>query len=358
MKSLQIGPEQELLDFLDRWPIDRVKKMTLKQYVGIRDRDTFCQWVENRTPILGSIRGSNSSKFGIYKRGENSKKSKRLHSDEIYSWQKYYGTSRSAAFKEIQKEILTIIQYAKNEDFRKIDNIHLSQFFKWKIAYLYSNDRLIPIFSTRVLVKIARHYGINATEQTPISEIQQLMIDNKPAHLSVYEFKNYLFEKFGSQGAQERNKRKRKRVLFGIKKGVKRKRIEPQLRSGSRSYIAQQTHNKIQNELKSLLEKKYGRNAVMMEENNVDLKVTLPSEIHLFEVKSHSYAGWCLREALGQILVYSYKEDQEKKHKLFVVGDSLPNSDERRLIGYIKAKMRMEIDYMAIDEVKRKLMST
>ena len=56
-----------LCDFLDRWSVDEVKRMTLDQYVSIGDKDTFCQWLETRTRILGSIKGVPSFKFGIYK---------------------------------------------------------------------------------------------------------------------------------------------------------------------------------------------------------------------------------------------------------------------------------------------------
>ena len=58
---------EALLDeFLKRWDYDTVKKLTLADYVGLGNKDTFCQWVETKTKILGSIKGSPSIKFGIY----------------------------------------------------------------------------------------------------------------------------------------------------------------------------------------------------------------------------------------------------------------------------------------------------
>ena len=49
--------KRTLNDFLKQWPLSAVKKMTLKEYVGLEDPDTFTQCVETRTRRLGSIRG-------------------------------------------------------------------------------------------------------------------------------------------------------------------------------------------------------------------------------------------------------------------------------------------------------------
>jgi len=95
-----------LYDFLDRWTVDEVKQMTLDKYVSVGDKDTFCQWLETRTRILGSIKGIKSSKFGIYKRRDKSKKPKLLRNDNDYSWQKFYSDNdHNEAFKKIRNEI-------------------------------------------------------------------------------------------------------------------------------------------------------------------------------------------------------------------------------------------------------------
>jgi len=57
-----------LRQFLDRWSANEVRQMTLEQYVSVGDKDTFCQWLETKTRVLGSIKGVYSWKFGIYKR--------------------------------------------------------------------------------------------------------------------------------------------------------------------------------------------------------------------------------------------------------------------------------------------------
>ena len=90
--------------FFNRWPLKKVKKMNLNQYVGVEDRDTFCYWVETKTKYLGSIKGHYSNKFGIYKRGKDAKlpKSKYFLHDKSYNWWKKYGTTSNQAFKQVK----------------------------------------------------------------------------------------------------------------------------------------------------------------------------------------------------------------------------------------------------------------
>lgn len=36
-----------LTDFLKTWPLERVEKMSLDEYVNVKDPETFCQYVDN-----------------------------------------------------------------------------------------------------------------------------------------------------------------------------------------------------------------------------------------------------------------------------------------------------------------------
>jgi hypothetical protein len=90
---------QNLLDaFLERWSADKIQEMSLTEYVSVLNPDTFCQWVETRTRLLGSIKGMTSLKFGIYERRLADKKPKNYANDEIYSWMKRYGNNRFEAY--------------------------------------------------------------------------------------------------------------------------------------------------------------------------------------------------------------------------------------------------------------------
>ena len=90
---------KELLDeFLNRWQFEDVENLTLQKYVGVGNKDTFCQWVETKTRMLGSIKGMTSIKFGIYERKDPSKKPKNYANDNKYSWLRTYGSNKKRDF--------------------------------------------------------------------------------------------------------------------------------------------------------------------------------------------------------------------------------------------------------------------
>jgi hypothetical protein len=338
-----------LNNFLERWPLESVKKLTLQNYVSVGNKDTFCQWVETKTKDLGNINGMiGSKKFGIYKRKENGIIPKKYDSDKEFSWQKNLNcSSRTLAFNYVKDSIEKIIVASEKGNFEIIDNINLSDLFKWKVAYLYSNERLISIFKRDVLFKIAKHFGLETTKSTKISEIQELMILNKPSQQSIYEYSSELYQKFGK--TKKSKKIKTKTSTPRIRRSSTTRNTEDQSRKGATSYIATQKHNKLQLALRNVLIKKYGKVNVLLEENNVDAKVILKDKILMFEIKSASYATECIRQALGQIFSYSHFDKDKRKKQLIVVGQFPPNIDDLKFINYLKTNLKIEFDYQNIE---------
>ncbi|WP_159469984.1 hypothetical protein [Dyadobacter sp. 3J3] len=341
----------ELLnEFSQRWTPDKVYNITLKEYVGLENQDTFCQWIETKTRILGSIKGMTSIKFGIYERKDQKDKPKNYTNDDKYSWLKGYGDSRESAFENIKQDILTIINFANDGKFSEIDHILLPDIFKWKISFLYSNERLIPIFKRDVLFRIANYFGLKTDKTTTISEIQNLMISNKPAHLNVYNFMRQLFDQFGDDGDKKEivdtlNQNRKKRIS---RIAAKDRNTDTQTRLVAGSYVAEQKHNKIQKELERLLISQFGRENVILEENHVDVKVIQPNYIAFYEVKSSSYPAECIKEALGQILLYSLNDNDKRQKKHIVVGQYPANESEEKYINFLKENLKLEFEYQSI----------
>ncbi len=338
-----------LNEFLYRWKMNNIENMSLQQYVSIGDKHTFCQWVETKTRILGSIKGMTSIKFGIYERKDPDKKPKNYENDNKYSWLHAYGKNNKEAFKNIKKDIIDIITLSETGQFEKIDEIILPELFKWKVAFLYSNERLIPIYKREVLFKIAKYYGMKTNSQTRISEIQELMISNKPSNKSVFIFMRELFNRFGKVednnniSIQSRKDNKRKR------KGTTNKNIQTVTRTINSSYEIEPKHDKIQEALRKHLAEKYGEENIKLEENYVDVKLIQPDYLGFYEVKSSSYASECIKEALGQILLYSYLDQDKRKKKIFIVGQYPANENDYGYINYIKDKLKLEFEYINVD---------
>lgn len=344
---------KELLDeFLNRWHIEDVEKMTLQEYVGVRNNDTFCQWVETRTRMLGSIKGSTSIKFVIYERGDPNKNPKTYINDNKYSWgRRALGNNRNEVFENVKKGIIEVIKLSEKGKFDKIDDIPLPGLFKWKIAFLYSNERLIPIYKKDVLFLIAQHFGLKTNSQTKISEIQKVMISNKPSNKNVYDFMRELYDRFGRNNEKYliTEKAEKEKTLQKQRKGTTKRNTNSHIRTISRSYIVQQKHNKIQEALRKKLADKYGDENVILEENYVDVKLIQPDYLGFYEVKSSSYASECVREALGQVLFYSFHDQDYRKKKIYVVGQYPANEQDYGYINYIKEKLDLEFEYLNVD---------
>ena len=146
-------------EFLQEWPIERVERMSLDEYVIGSGKGSFCWWLELGTEKLGSIRGGSAFKFGVY-RIKNPKDSQRKGhaNDGTYAWERKYGSTAEEAFQTVKSRILEVIQATKSgaNGAEEIDNIHLAYIVKWKTAFLYqprNRPWLVPIFTREALVK-------------------------------------------------------------------------------------------------------------------------------------------------------------------------------------------------------------
>jgi len=171
------------------------------------------------------------------------------------------------------------------------------------------------------------------------------MISHKPSHFSIYEYASTFWKEFG--GKKKLNAQIKARRT--IRKAVTEKNTGTQTRRGTTTYFATQKHNILQETLKNKLVAKYGQENVFMETNFVDIKVIQPDVIYFYEVKSSAYASDCIREALGQILLYAHRDDDSRPKQLIVAGQYKPNDDEVVFINYVKKNLNLNFSYENID---------
>lgn len=138
---------------------------------------------------------------------------------------------------------------------------------------MYSNERLIPIFKIEVLIKILDNFEISSDYETPVSTFQKTIIANKPAHLTIYEYAEILFENPGKADYREGKKVKKKNKKLIRRKASAGKNTQTQQRRGSGSYIAIRRHNILQETLQKKLISVYGAENVLLEEDFVDIKL-------------------------------------------------------------------------------------
>lgn len=171
--------------FQETFPIESLKDMTLDEYTNLDKASSFCYWLEFRTYELGSIRGGSAYKFGIFKFNKVPTDNKQMYShDESYSWYSRLGNTAIEVFALIKNTIIKIVKFAQLGDWSKIENLEMEKVLGpliiWKIAFLYSNERLLPIYDKDGwLVPLAEHFGLSTAKKTSRAELYEYLLSQK-----------------------------------------------------------------------------------------------------------------------------------------------------------------------------------
>ena len=113
-------------------------------------------------------------------------------------------------------------------------------------------------------------------------------------------------------------------------------------------------HNVIQEALYNKLSKKYGSDNVGTEISSgnggsIDLVVKRKKdEFWFYEIKTAHTAKACIRQAIGQLLEYSFWPKNKEASRLVVVGEPVLDDEAYQYIEYLKRRFRLPIDYETI----------
>lgn len=169
-------------EFLKVFPIDSLEDITLEQYTDLKKENSFCYWLEAKTSALGSIWGGSSYKFGIYQYNKQpNTHDSRINSDDKYAWySKYNKNTAQEAFSVVKKTIMRIANFAQESNWENIDKIaELGHAYKWKIAFMYSNEQLIPIYKKEMLETLAMHLGMDNPAAKSYPSLQTFLMEKK-----------------------------------------------------------------------------------------------------------------------------------------------------------------------------------
>ena len=204
--------------FQEAFPLESLSEMPIEKYTNLNRDDSFCYWLESRTTELGSIWGGAAYKFGIFKFDKTPKDDNSKYShDENYSWSSKLGSTAEEAFDKVRNTIVKIAKHARNTEWEEIEKINdLWPITIWKIAFLYSNEQLIPIYDKEGwLVPIANHYGLQNAKKHSRTELYNYIIGKK-GDKDLYDFYDELLVIM----EQEKSKIKQKGWLFAPGEGA------------------------------------------------------------------------------------------------------------------------------------------
>jgi 5-methylcytosine-specific restriction protein B len=170
--------------FLEAWPVERLRRMTLEEYTNDRREDALVYWLEFRLADLGGIRGGSAFKFGVARRGEEAEAARKGEGgrryDAQYLWQARFGASAAEAFLKVRQVILDVVDAVRAGRLEVIDRLPLGNMARWKLAFLYQDRAaplLFPIYKPECLFY---HYqrGVDpgaAARQTPMSRMYRAL---------------------------------------------------------------------------------------------------------------------------------------------------------------------------------------
>jgi uncharacterized protein DUF3883 len=161
-------------DFLVKFPRNRLRDMTLEEYVIGTGKPTFCTYAEVNTKPWANILGATAFKFGIYFGRTKTDPRRR------YRFVKRFGNNTddaNKAFTAVKGSLLNLIDAGRSRRFGDVDDNELSQMFKAKILCLYFPDIYVNICSAEHIKQLASIMQIPA--HIPVSEQQHLLLEEK-----------------------------------------------------------------------------------------------------------------------------------------------------------------------------------
>lgn len=187
----------KLAEFNKSWNLERIQNMTLEDYADLNNHDSLCYWLEYGTDELGLIGGVALHKFEIWKpkNPEKELKGNKYNIQEGYFWNAKKGPTRDEAFENIRELVVQIVYHSINLDWGELDKINYHAIAKWKIAFIFSNKTILPIYSKRALLSISKGLGNkDFPYKTPVSVLQkfilQYKIDDEP--IEYFTGRNYI----------------------------------------------------------------------------------------------------------------------------------------------------------------------
>jgi hypothetical protein len=151
--------------------------------------------------------------------------------------------------------------------------------------------------------------------------------------------------KFSSADRHELKKRKVDR-----RRDVTLKNVEDFAYSINKRIKVSARHNQLQNRLYQRLVEQYGVQNVLMEKDYVDVQVRVGSQLTLYEVKPFDSPLLCLRDALGQILLYGWRFDSQSgvKLRLIIAGPSKMTGEAKEFLNYLRRRFGKGLEYLAL----------
>lgn len=147
----------------------------------------------------------------------------------------------------------------------------------------------------------------------------------------------------------ERNKREG----FSFEPGYREKTPETERKTESKATRIKETHKRLKKNLYDRKTKEHGKENVGTERPSgngqfIDLVIKKDSKYWFYEIKTQKDDRLCIREAIGQLLEYSYWPGCEVAERLVVVGEPELTKQGKEYLKTLREKLKLPVFYEQI----------
>lgn len=151
--------EKKRIQFIKLFPISSLPTLPMKKYVigEIGEKNSFCYWIERGLDDIGSMRGANAFKFGIYYGRTKTDPEKK------YRFQNRFGQNKEEAYQDVRNELVRLLESGQENNIPAIKSNRLSSMFKEKILSVYYPDTYLNVYSYDHLSYFLEVFGLPST---------------------------------------------------------------------------------------------------------------------------------------------------------------------------------------------------
>lgn len=154
--------QAQLEKFLARWPLAKLRTMSLAEYATYGSKECFLYWFEQVAP--GDV-GGFPLKSGIYGRDPAVEKTsdESTRYDETYAWSAKLGETSEQAFANVKAGLLAIVEGAQRGELPSISDMPFWPAMSWKIAFCYQNPErpvAAACFKEESLIAYCRRFSL------------------------------------------------------------------------------------------------------------------------------------------------------------------------------------------------------
>ena len=187
--------EKQRQEFVRDYPIERIMKLTLDEYVIGKGSDnrSFCYRIERELDQLGRILGATANKFGLYYGKTNS------DSTLKYRFATRWGFRIEDVFSNVKNEIYELLK--NKDDIDTLKKNKLSPMFKGKILFLYHPNKFLSVYSHNHLSHFVAHLNMVTHTENEL-DLQKALMDYRASwsellNESPFLFGALLYDQFG-----------------------------------------------------------------------------------------------------------------------------------------------------------------